>query len=114
MGHLLAVSDVRTHKQAFARLLDMPDDELARQDIALVNLLCASGLPGNEHLDIAGCLRTIDEWADYVREETEKGFPRYRANPNPDKGSEAVYRLWQVMYALRYGKGLKHTTCRPL
>lgn len=86
----------------------MADNELGAQDIALVNLVCANCLPGQDDLDIAGCLQTVDEWTRYVRAETEKGFPRYRANPDPNRGSEAVYRLWQVMYALRYGKGLTH------
>lgn len=111
MENVIAVSDLRTPaacRNALARLLDMSDEDLASQDIALVNLVCATGLPGNENLDIAGCLKTIDEWTEHVRDETVKGFPRYHANPNPDKGSEAVYRLWQVMYALRFGKGLTH------
>lgn len=86
----------------------MSDDELGQQDIALVNLVCAAGLPGTENLNIPQCLAQIDEWAELVREETIRGFPRYCANPNPNKGSEAVYKLWAVMHTLRYGIGLKH------
>lgn len=86
----------------------MSDDELERQDIALVNLVCAAGLPGTDDLDIPQCLAKIDEWTELVRQETIRGFPRYRANPNPNKGSEAVYQLWAVMYHLRFGLGLKH------
>jgi hypothetical protein len=111
MESLLTVSDVRTIagcRQAFDRLLRMSNIELAQQDIALVNLICATGLPGTENLNIAQCLVTIDQWTLRVRDETEKGFSRYRANPDPNKGSEAVYRLWQVMYTLRFGFGLKH------
>jgi hypothetical protein len=86
----------------------MSDGELGQQDIALVHLVCAAGLPGAEDLDIPRCLSQIEEWTDVVRQETIRGFPRYHANPDPNKGSEAVYRLWAVMYTLRYGIGLKH------
>ena len=111
MSSLCAVFDVRTQsgcRQAFDRLLEMSDDELGQQDIALVNLVCAGGLPGTENMDIPQCLAIIEEWTERVRSETEKGFARYRANPNPNKGSEAVYRLWWVLYTLRFRIGLTH------
>lgn len=89
-------------------LLGMSDDELGQQDIATVNLVCAAGLPGTGDLDIPQCLAQIDQWTELVRQFTKSGFPRYRANPDPAKGSEAVYRLWAVMHRLRFGIGLTH------
>jgi hypothetical protein len=53
-------------------LLAMTPEELARVDIALMNLLCAKGLPGAEKLDIPPALRKRDEWAAKVRFETER------------------------------------------
>lgn len=44
MENVIAVSDLRTPtacRNALARLLDMSDEDLASQDIALVNLVCA-------------------------------------------------------------------------
>lgn len=111
MGNVITTSDViaqRGHQLTLDYLLAMPPNDLAQQDIALVNLVCATGLPGNENLDIPQCLLLVDQWAERVRAETAAGFPRYLRNPNPDKGSESVYRLWAVMHALRYGIGLKH------
>ncbi len=93
-------------------LLRMPADDLARLDIALVNLLCATGLPGNEKLNIAQCLATIDEWTELVRRETKKGYARYLRNPDPNKGSDAVYRLWVVMHTLRTRISVEHIILR--
>ena len=41
--------------------------ELQAQDIAVLNLQCASGLPGTEDLNVAECLQTLDNWAAQVR-----------------------------------------------
>ena len=44
-------------------LLSMSSEELAKQDIAVINLACAEGLYGAENLDVKACLRQLDEWA---------------------------------------------------
>ena len=72
----------------------MSDAELAQQDMAVVNLLCATDLPSADPLDIPQCLWQLDEWAEYARQETINGYPLYRRNPDPNKGSESVYKLW--------------------
>jgi hypothetical protein len=59
-------------------LLKMSPEQLAAIDIAEMNLLCATGLPGAEKLDIAKCLARLDEWAERVREVT--GRHLYRAH----------------------------------
>lgn len=50
-----------------AELLELPEPEMKKLDIALVNLLCAKGLPGAEGLNIPQFLSTLDRWADGVR-----------------------------------------------
>ncbi len=52
--------------------------QLAQLDIAEMNLLCATGLPGTEGLDIRHCLARLDEWAGRVRIETDRHL--YRAH----------------------------------
>jgi len=59
-------------------LLKMTPEQLAVVDIAEMNLLCATGLPGGENIDIGRCLRRLDEWAAKVRYETERHL--YRAH----------------------------------
>ncbi len=48
--------------------------------------------------------RRMDEIA---RRETIEGFPRYLRNPNPNKGSENLYRLWAVMHSVRIHSGIE-------
>src|SRR3972149_6366595 len=58
--------------------LELLSDELQGQDIAVMNLRCAEGLPGSEQFDIHRCLRTLDQWAKQIRVETERHL--YRAH----------------------------------
>ncbi len=40
----------------------MTSDELNKQDVALLNLRCADGLPGAEDLNVASHLKTLKKW----------------------------------------------------
>ncbi len=42
----------------------LTDEELARYDVAYLNLLAAEGLPGSELLDIPSTLAKVERWAD--------------------------------------------------
>jgi hypothetical protein len=58
-------------------LVSLPPAELDKLDVAEMNLLCASGLPGAENLEIAKILLGLDGWAATVRFHTERHL--YRA-----------------------------------
>lgn len=63
-------------------LLSLAPADLAKLDVASVNLLCAKGLPGAENLDIPAIQAKLDEWAAKVRSETQRHLyrvtdPRY-------------------------------------
>lgn len=101
-------SNVQTRQFATApatldELLALSVKQLADVDIARINLLCATGLPGSEHLDVERALRTFDEWAERVHAETERHLyrladPRYAEHY---RSSEAYFRaelLVQVLY----------------
>ena len=83
-------------------LLAMTPEELARVDIAEMNLLCATGLPGSEDLNIDECLAKLDKWAARVKHETERHLyrltdPRYKDHAEHYKHSEARFRAeWLV------------------
>jgi hypothetical protein len=62
-------------------LLASSPAQINQSDIALLNLLCAEGLPGAEGLNPQDCLATLDRWTERVRSETERHLYRYRANP---------------------------------
>src|SRR5579859_5661741 len=87
--------------QTLDQLLEASPDQIARCDIALMNLLCAGGLPGAENLDIAKCIGRLEFMVEYIRAETERNLPRFRADPgwvfsSSDSCSEAHYRMAQI------------------
>ncbi len=88
----------------------MSDDELRRQDIALINLRCAEDLPGSEDVNIQKCLATLDQWAQQVRFETERHLyrahdPRYAKHY---RNSEAYLRASMMIQVLQEDLGVKY------
>ena len=67
-------ADLKAHLtvSSLTALVQMPSDELKQLDIAQMNLLCAKGLLGAEHLDVTGSLAAIDQIATRARLETEQ------------------------------------------
>jgi hypothetical protein len=91
-------------------LTGMSDAELDCQDLALVNLRCAEGLPGSENLDIQRCLATINRWAERVRFETERHLyrahdPRYAKHY---RNSEAYLKASMMIQVLQEDLGVKY------
>jgi len=76
-------------------LLALSNEELKEVDIAVINLLCAEGLPGSENIDIGYCLKTLEEWAEHVLETEEKYRPAFYRNPAKYDNS---YALFQGVY----------------
>ncbi len=105
----LAVRNARSLEQ----LLAMGPDQLAKVDIAEMNLLCATGLPGAEGMDIDKCLAKLDQWAARVKEVTERHLyrltdPRYKEHAEHFKYSEARFRAEWLMSALQDDIGLHY------
>ncbi|MFH1023101.1 MAG: hypothetical protein V1809_06905 [Planctomycetota bacterium] len=78
----LVLSDQVSSASGDARSLDdllkMSPEQLARVDIARMNLLCAIGLPGAENIDINRFLAMLDDWAARVEFVTARHL--YRAH----------------------------------
>ena len=94
-------------------LLAMSPEQLAQVDIAEMNLLCATGLPGSEGLDIDRCLATLDNWAARVKYETERHLyrltdPRYKDHAEHYKHSEARFRAEWLVSVLQRDIGLHY------
>ena len=53
----------------FGKLVELQPAQLAGLDVAAMNLLCASGLPGVENSNLNAELKTLDEWARHVEKE---------------------------------------------
>lgn len=91
-------------------LLKIPADRLGEVDIAEMNLLCATGLPGAEKLDIDQALATLDDWARRVKFETDRHLyrvtdPRYADHY---RHSEAYLRAEMLVQALCEDLGVKY------
>jgi hypothetical protein len=117
MSNAVSIFDLSTERgcrDVFHRMVEMSDDELAQQDVAVMNLVCAAGLPSADPLDVPACLAQLDLWAEHARKETIRGHFRYVQNPNPNKGSEAVYKLWALMHAIRIKSGIEEKFLRDI
>lgn len=95
---------------SYQDLLARSPSELAGMDFALMNLLCAKGLPGAENLDIPSILEKLDSWAETVRYETERHL--YRVH-NPQyaehyRHSEARLRAEFIVQVLQEDCGVHY------
>ena len=96
-GSRTAAPQSRTSLQ---QLLVSSPAQIAQYDIALLNLVCAVGLPGAENLNPQDCIAVLDRWADRVRSETERHLYRYRANPREFESSEGYFRMLMMAVVL--------------
>ncbi|MBT3200590.1 MAG: hypothetical protein HN350_11810 [Phycisphaerales bacterium] len=99
--------------ESLAALLAMTPEQLAEVDIAEMNLLCATGLPGAGNIDIDHCLATLDKWAAKVKFETERHLYRLRDPRYPDhaahfKHSEARFRAAWLISVLQNDIGVHY------
>jgi len=94
--------------QLLSELLALPPREVERCDIALVNLLCAEGLPGAGAGRDSEYLATLDRWALRVRSETKRNLYRFRANPAEYENSEAYFRMLMMAVVLYEDFGVRY------
>ena len=93
-------------------LLQSGDGAIAMCDIALLNLLCAQGLPGAEAANPAECLATLDRWVHRIRSETDRHLYRYKANPAEFDHSEAYFRMLIMSVVLYEDYGVRYNPSR--
>jgi hypothetical protein len=93
-------------------LLTSSPAELEHSDIALVNLLCAQGLPGAEGVSIPELLITLDQWTHRVRSETDRHLYRFRSNPAEYDHSEGYFRMLLMAVVLYEDFGIRYNPNR--
>lgn len=106
---LLAASLAARGTLGWQDLARLPDLELAKVDIAVMNLACAADLPSTEKLDAAACLRVIDEWTRAIGQETERRLPRFRST---GYDSEAQWRVSLMIALLARTFGVRHNPAK--
>lgn len=90
------------------KLLSLPESDIGRLGIAKVNLLCASGLPDTEDLDISVGLERLEAWAEHVRNETDRHLYRFRQSPADYDNSEAYFRVLVMVTVLQQDCGVRY------
>jgi hypothetical protein len=83
------------------QLLQLSQEQLAKVDIAVINLRCAEGLPGSEGLDIPAVRQRLDDYAKHIDQETVRHLYRFRKNPAEFENSEAYFRMLVLAVVLR-------------
>jgi len=73
-------------------LLAMPDEALEQVDPLEVDLAVVRTIPGGESLDAAKYKRTVDEWAEQVRSETDRHLYKFQQAPGEYKNSQAYFK----------------------
>lgn len=84
----------------------LPNEELARFDLAALNLSSANGLPGAEHLDAPASLRHLDSWAAVVRRWTDAAMREFPPGGGPQQVAE--FRLLALHTALHRHCGVRY------
>jgi hypothetical protein len=88
------------------QLVALSDADLARHDIAAVNLACAQGLPGAERIEVRGCLETLDRWASRVGQLTSRAA--FDRNPGHWDHSWGIYRMHVMISVLQRQFGVRY------
>lgn len=89
-----------------ADLLRLAPDALAGIDIAIMNLLCASRLPGAEGLDIPVALAKLDHWSRLVRRYDFETHDEFRRNPEEYSHQIGFARFLSIVTVLKHPKFL--------
>lgn len=89
-------------------LLELPGQEIDQLDIALINLLCAEGLPGSEDIDIEGTLATLDAWTVYAKRETDRHIYKFYQDPAAFDHSEGRWRMAMLISTLQQDCGVHY------
>lgn len=94
--------------RTLSELLALKPDKLEGTDIALMNLLCAEGLPGAKGLNVRECLVTLDQWAQHASREIDRNYHHFREDPAYYYHSEAFYRMLMLAVVVYEDFGIRY------
>ncbi len=95
-------------RERITYLCELPEEELAKLDIAVLNLVCAKLLPESEGVDFMGCVQRLDEWARLVRLNTEHWWPSLGSAPEMCNHSPNRFRMMALVTVLQRHLGVKY------
>ena len=85
----------------FSFVLSLTPEQVANYDMAELNLLCGTGLNGNEKVNLNQCRKALDDLTKMVKAETERNWQRFQRNPSEYQNSEAYYRMGMLITVIR-------------
>ena len=89
-------------------LIKLSDEDVAKVDIAEMNLACAGNLNGAENLDAKACLTTLGYWTAWIRIETERNAHRFRQCSGEFNHSWAEYCIGMMMTVAYQDFGIRY------
>ncbi|MBX9628524.1 MAG: transglutaminase-like domain-containing protein [Gemmataceae bacterium] len=96
---------------AIVKLYNSPAAEVARYDLAEMNLISAYGLPGTEAMDMGSLLARLDAWAAQVADYTTRYAGVYQRRPDYF-GSRARYQITAMVHCLTREIGVRYNPDR--
>lgn len=97
-----------------AQVCEAPDAFLVRLDVAALNLMCALGLPGAEHLNVSRIFTWLDDTARKVDLETRRHWYRFLASPETYNGSPGYFCCYFLLQVLQEDCGVKYNPLRAV
>jgi hypothetical protein len=94
------------------QLVRLPEAELARLDVAAVNLACAADLPNAGPIDVPECLRRLDHYAEGVQRYTEPRLSVFRQRPAVYDHSEGIFRVVCLVAVLQRQFGVRYNPAK--
>jgi len=91
-----------------SQLMALRPDQLEGTDIALMNLLCAEGLPGAEELNVGECLASLDRWVEHAEREIDRNYHHFRQDPAYYYNSEAFYKMLMLAVVMYEDFGIRY------
>lgn len=85
----------------FSFVLSLSPEQVADYDMAELNLLCGTGLNGNEKVNLNQCRKALNDLTKMVKAETERNWQRFQRNPSEYQNSEAYYRMGMLITVIR-------------
>lgn len=89
-------------------LLALSAENLAAVDIAVMNMLCAEGLPGAEDLNIPQCLDTLDGWTRIIKRYTRDCSDYYQRDPEQYHHHKGFAKLASMAIFLKRAIGIRY------
>lgn len=101
----------RQHEQ-WKHLAQLSEAELAKCDIATMNLVCALGLPGAVDLSVTRCRERIDKLARHVRQEIQRNNHRFHRDAPAQGFNRAQWEAGMMVTVLLQDCGVRYNPAR--